>query len=99
MLRRVRGAGRKRGVDVQRYPACAYELGEDEFGWGVGAVGGSGGGLPIWVRQEFAGLHLRCGALGAGETVGDLHDDGREARGACASRIGAGALEIVDLAQ
>lgn len=99
MLRSAGGTGCKSGVNVQRDAARAHELGKDELGGGVGAVGNLGCGLPIGEGQEFAGMHLRRSSLGAGETVSDLDQDRGETRSADTGSVSAASVEVVNLTQ
>ena len=99
MLGRAGGCGCERGVDVQRQALGAYELGEDELGGSVGAVGDCCCWFPVREGEEIAGLHLGCGALGTGETVCDLDQHGGKPGRGDALRVGITALEVVDLPQ
>jgi hypothetical protein len=84
---------------VQRDAARAHELGKDELGGCVGAVGNLGCGFPVGEGQKFAGLYLRSRSLGAGEPVGDLDQHRGETRSADTGSVSAASVEVVDLTQ
>jgi len=84
---------------MQRNLACTNELGQNELGGRIGAIGSSSLRLPIRKGEKLAGLDLGCRSFRPGKPMSNLYKHTGEARCGHAVCIGTCTVMVVDLPQ